>query len=327
VNKRIALIVVTVLITAAAIMFYVSRSKPAAASSKASNPTILGASSSTRVVDRIHSDGGHKYMPAKLSRIDPARVPIKPKATYETPAQLVREVEAEANSGSASAMYMMQTALKRCSTADMRTDQEIEATVAKRSLGKEAMDRDAGRTVDEEKETQHATNNARYIENLRDECKQLPAEQIASWKTLLQRSAEGGDPEARTAYAHAISEEFKDPQYLLENYDEFKRQNDLANSYLQDSIANGDCGYMVLNGFRWVKSDPTSTYVYQSLLLKSALTDYANHPEIDARTLDSEIASLNATLKDLALHVPADQLGEADAAANYILQNVCEKTR
>jgi hypothetical protein len=324
VNKRIALIVVAALISLCAVFFYVSQSKPVVGSARAVVLMPNSTAKPVKSVDQSPRAQVQKYLPVKLAHIKPPAAPIKPKATYDKPAQLVREVQAEADAGSASAMYMMETALRRCATADMRSDQEIEALAVKRSLGQDALDRDAGRTIDEATETQRATDSARLIESVRDECKQLPAEQIASWKTLLERSAQSGDPEARTAYAHAISDEFKDRQHLLENYDEFKRQNDLANSYLQDSVANGDCSDVVLNGFRWVTSDPTSTYVYQSLLLKSALRWYGTHPVMDQRLLDAETASLNASLKNLAMKIPADQIENADAAANYILQNICQ---
>lgn len=119
------------------------------------------------------------------------------------------------------------------------------------------MKKDRGIAVDSSQIVTSAAHEVRQLEEVRDECKSVPASKIASWRDWLEQAAIAGDSAAREDFAHSVLEKFRDPLYKEENYDEYKRENSRAFRYLQDSVANGDCDNEVLNGFRWVGLGPT----------------------------------------------------------------------
>jgi hypothetical protein len=266
-----------------------------------------------------------KYLPRSLNEKNTASAIFKPKAALSNPAQVVAEAKVPAKNGSASAMYWLSSALRYCSRADMGTNEEIETKVAKRSIGLDAMAKDGGGAVDPEQQARNAANMARELEILRDECKQLPADDIKSWRDWLEKSAAAGDGEARADFAHTVMNEFNDPAYKEEHYAEFSRENTLARSYLDDSVANGDCGNDILNGFRWIQMDATSKYIYQGLLLKHAFDDISTNPKFSAEYVDRETSSVSAFLKNLAYDVPIDARAEAENSSDYILRNICQR--
>lgn len=266
-----------------------------------------------------------KYLPKSLSNGPAAEAPFAPKASLLNPQQLVAEAEGPANNGSASAMYWMSLALKKCSTADKGSNDQIEAKVALRSVGREAMQRDRGQPVDANVVAKEAADTARMMETLRDECAKLPADQVSGWQDWLEKSAAAGNSTARAEFAHSVMNEFKDISYKEEHYEEFSRKNALAIRYLNDSAANGDCGNDILNGFRWVQqADAANEYIYQSLLLKHALLEFSTDTRTPANVVDRETLSLNAWLRNLADKVPRNQLADAEGASDYILSNVCK---
>jgi hypothetical protein len=275
-------------------------------------------------IDKSRLAALEKYLPKSLGKERVVEPPFTPEASMDNPQKVVAEAEGPAKNGSASAMYWMSAALKKCSKVDKGSNEQIEEKAARKSIGREAMQRDSGQPpMDADAIVKEAADEAQMKETLRDECAKLPADQVADWQSWLEKSAAAGSGKARAVLSLSVKDKFTDPEYMQENYDEFSRENNLATQYLQDSVSNGDCDENILGGFSFLQMDTTNKYIYQSLMLKHYLDYFSNHPETSEAVLNRETSSINAMLQSLADEVPQDQFADAEAASNYILGNVC----
>jgi hypothetical protein len=206
----------------------------------------------------------------------------------------------------------------------MGDDDEVEAAIVKRSLVFEAGRKNAGMPV--EKDAGYFAGIQGQIANAketRDSCRNVPVAESQTWLSWMEKAAIAGDERARFAYAWTALDEFKTREDQLANNDEYIRRRDTASGLLQDSIANGDCDDMLLNGFRKVSPDPATGYVYQSILLRRGLAVLASRPP--SQDTGQERASINQKIKELAAAVPDDQLAAADNSITYIQQNYCNQ--
>lgn len=229
----------------------------------------------------------------------------------------MKEVEAEAIAGSPDAMHELASALHECSRAQMLSDDEIERQVAKRSLGREILSGDGTTSSPAEDAAR-----VKRLERVRDSCRQIPKAESDQWINWLEKSASAGDSQARVEFAWQALDEFPTQEAREENAEEYVRRRDEAFGLLQDSIANGDCSNGILNGFRKVSPDPLNEYVYEGLLLQHAL-DSLNDGRLPPDVVSIETQSVEATLNNLALGVPAAQRNLAQATTRDILQNYC----
>lgn len=193
-------------------------------------------------------------------------VPARPKqklhaqSTFEVAATSPDTVAAEASDaakkGVPAAQRVLADALYTCAMANMGDDDAVEAAVVKRSLVYEAAMKRAGMPVEE---------NAGYLASIQDQianameigdaCKNVPAADSQNWLSWMEKAAIAGDDEARADYAWRALDECKTREDQLANDDEYVRRRDEAFGFLEDSIVNGDCNDMVLNGFRKVSPD------------------------------------------------------------------------
>ena len=238
-------------------------------------------------------------------------------SVVEAPGDLALEASAAAENGSTVAMTELSSALKLCAEANMGTDEEIDRKVAAQSVGREKLDRSSS-----DLQVQRAVKLAEFQKRTRDSCKKIPAEQTKRWLDWLERAAAEGDARARGAYAWSALDDYKTDEDRAMNADEYLRRRDAAYSFLQDSVANGDCGPNILNGFRKVSPDAVSAYIYQGVLIRSsleALKAGGAPPDVVAR----ETSALDAWLKTLAGAVPPERLTDATNTTSYIIQNYC----
>ena len=309
---RIALVTVTIGLVAFASSFYWRTRLPEAA--------VIAVPVEAHSVPAVQHANVITALLPKRTR-STAKISSAPfKGTYSrsnAPGDLAQEATAEALAGSSAAMLVLGTALHECARANMGSDDEIEVSVAKRSLGRDVLA--SGQTGSD---PARDAAEAKRLEAIRDSCSQISKSASDRWLDWLEKAAVAGDSEARVAFAWSALQDYATPQAQEENAEEYVRRRDEAFDMLQDSIANGDCSNGILNGFRKVSPDPVTQYVYEGLLLQHTLDDFSSG-RFPVDYVNLETQSLNATLSNLAAGVPLEQRGLAQATTRDILQNYC----
>jgi hypothetical protein len=233
------------------------------------------------------------------------------------PGDVVKATLPSANDGSPEAMRELATGLHACAEANMASDDEIERLVARRSLGRQLLSKNA-RIVSPADDAAEV----KRLEDIRDSCVTVSPDATKQWLDWLEKAAATGDADSRFQYAWEALEEFPTQASREENAEEYLRRRDLAFGLLQDSVANGDCSSGILNGFRKVSPDPLTRYVYEGLLLQHAL-DYYSTASLPPDVVNSESQGVQAALTNLSISVPVEQRGLAQATIRNILQNYC----
>jgi hypothetical protein len=290
-------------------------------------------SAASRTVESAPSEADRSLSSSKSGLLKSV-VPVRTKRTLQAqppfevlakaPDKIIAEAKDAANNGIPAAQRALAQALYKCATAPMGDDDEVEAAIVKRSLVFEAGRKNAG--IPLEKDAGYFAGIQGQIadaKETRDSCRNVPVAESKTWLSWMEKAAIAGDEQARFAYAWTALDEFKTREDQLANNDEYIRRRDTASGLLQDSIANGDCDDMLLNGFRKVSPDPVTGYVYEGILLRRGLAVLSTSPP--SQDIELQRASINKRIKELAADVPDDQLAAANNSIAYIQQNYCNQ--
>jgi len=271
-----------------------------------------------------------RAMPVRDRPMIEARVPKQPprvhqRSTYAVsappnePDRVVAELKPAASAGNPTAMRMLGETLDRCAHADMRSDSELEAAAAKKSLDMEFMAKKGIVTVmeGETDATKAAARMAASMKQIRDSCAKIADQDRDAAHDWLLKAAEAGDPEARLPLASDVIKRSKDPNLLIEQRERLDAE---WTQLLEANIADGACTNMELNLFWQNSRDPILVYIYAGILMRRGLAAIDSLPP---ETREQEREALNRNLKVYAAAVPEDQLRAAEATRDYIEANYC----
>jgi hypothetical protein len=232
---------------------------------------------------------------------------------------VVAEVKPAAEAGDPAAMRTLGEILRQCSHVDMRSDGAIEADAARESLDVEYMQKKGVAVVAEGETdpTRMAVRMAQTKERVRDSCSKIPAEELQKADDWIAKAAVTGDEGAGLDRIGGLIPRIQDKNLPAEERERLRAQ---MNEMLQDEIARGHCGNMLLNMFWQDSHDPMLTYIYGGILANRGIAAiYSMAPDKQQAALDSA----ERELRKLAAAVPPDQLAAAEATRNYIEANYC----
>ncbi|MFT3792852.1 MAG: hypothetical protein QM741_17685 [Rudaea sp.] len=234
------------------------------------------------------------------------------KVDMKKPREIVAKTRAAA-AGDPYAMKLLADGLRACAEVSQVTNDQIENREAQLTLKATANNAD-GQTQ-ESGFVRYAAQHAAEQEAARNTCAGIVSDESAKWSDWLKTAAAAGDPGARVSYAEnypALARKGDVPSDELEQY-----RSD-AFDYLENELAQGNCSAEVLNALRYVSPNPATTYVYDSILFGKP-----RPPSADPAAAAQEAARQSIIAKRQAA-VPPDQLDDANAARDYVLQNYCQ---
>ena len=228
-----------------------------------------------------------------------------------------RDAAAQGDSG---AMAALGTALRDCAMADTGGDDAIKDRLARQVVGQERMGEVFNVKV---VATDDPTTVLKQRLATRDSCSKISAAEAKTWTDWMERAARAGDQDAAIQYARTALAEFSDPAKRAENLDEYERRKSNAFDFLSDELAEGNCGYEVINELQTMSPDPSTKYVYGSVMLQMSDAAQGRNGTKSLAEIASEELGRQMFEKTLAAQVPPDQISGASNTARYIYQTYC----
>lgn len=205
------------------------------------------------------------------------------RASMDAPGDVIAEVSNDANDGHPVAMRLLGKALAKCDSVSGMDDPQIERHAAAASIMKDEMEAQTGRTLivaGQADSVKAATALNQVNKALRDNCTPIAPERSRDWFRWSERAAAKGNHDARLD--------------LAENADvaphlppaERTRLRQLAEHYLRQDVASGQCDVVTLSTLSAMGSTPAIAYIYISLMPLPARAG------MDTATYQRELAAL-----------------------------------
>lgn len=156
----------------------------------------------------------------------------------------------------------------------------------------------------------------------RDSCAGIPKNVVSSWRARLEAMAQAGDTEAGQRLIRSISIEFPTQFEIDANPDEYAQRMALAEEYLLDQVASGDCSQATLTSLATMGFDPGLSYASYRVYAERTL---ASMPRPNL-TLDENvkmISGIKNRLAEFQAQVPSDAMDDANQTVAYWQQTSC----
>jgi len=239
----------------------------------------------------------------------------------ELPGQVVSQVAASPDANTPDGDYATAVALQRCAYAS-GTDAEIEERETRESLQVDALRQRAGLPLSDKVAVNETVDAIVTMKRERDSCAGIPKNVVSSWRVRLEAMAQAGDTEAGQRLIRSISIEFPTQFEIDANPDEYAQRMALAEEYLLDQVASGDCSQATLTSLATMGFDPGLSYASYRVYAERTL---ASMPRPNL-TLDENvkmISGIKNRLAEFQAQVPSDAMDDANQTVAYWQQTNC----